>query len=112
MGCGRHFITLTTEEKSGALLWTMVGFCPGVYAFGLPKLAVVYLLTQLLNTGRAHKTFLWTMGIFCNVALTIDCVLIFARCTPAESQWDFSLADQQECFDMWILAKYAIFTGG
>lgn len=102
---------LDTEGKSGAILWTIVGFCPGVMSFGLPKLAVIHLLTRLMNTGRAHKIFLWALGILCNLGLLGCVVLLFVQCSPVQSQWDFTLADQKTCWDKWVLVNYAIFAG-
>lgn len=102
---------LTTEAKSRAILWTEIGFCPGVFSFGLPKLAVIHLLTRLMNPGLAHKIFLWVLGIVCNLSLLGCIVLLFVQCSPVRSQWDFSLAAEKQCWDKWVLVKYTIFAG-
>ena len=99
------------EQKSNAILWTIVGFCPGVMSFGLPKLAVIHLLTRLLNPGRAHKTFLWAIGSLCVLSLLGCVALLFAQCTPVQSQWDFSLAEEMQCWDKSVLVNYAIYAG-
>lgn len=109
-GNGKHFALLTTEQKSGAILWTMVGFCPGVMSFGLPKLAVVSLLTRLLSPGRKHKIFLWTMAIICLLSLLGCVVVLFARCTPSRSLWEFDVTPDS-CFSVWVLVDYAIYAG-
>ncbi|KAL1850973.1 hypothetical protein VTK73DRAFT_9567 [Phialemonium thermophilum] len=109
-GNGKHFAILTTEQKSGAILWTIVGFCPGIMSFGLPKLAVIALLTRLMNPSRWHRIFLWCLGIWCNISL-LGCVFVlFAQCTPARSQWDFSITDKT-CWSPWVLVDYAIYAG-
>ncbi|TPX13554.1 uncharacterized protein E0L32_006025 [Thyridium curvatum] len=109
-GNGRHFLTLTTEQKSGAILWTIVGFCPGIMSFGIPKLAVISLLERLLNPSRVHRIILWCIGVLCILSLLGCVVVLFAQCTPASSQWDFSITDKK-CFDKWILVNYAIYAG-
>ena len=78
-------------------------------SFGLPKLAVIHLLTRLMNPGRFHKIFLWSLGIFCNLSLLGCVVILFAQCTPVESQWDFSITSH--CISKWVLVHYAIFAG-
>ncbi|TDZ17900.1 hypothetical protein Cob_v009185 [Colletotrichum orbiculare MAFF 240422] len=108
-GMGLHFATLTTEQKSGAIFWTMVGFPAGVMSFGLPKVAVVVLLTRILNPGPRHKNILWGLSLFCLLSLTANMVLLFIRCRPTQSNWDFSLSPR--CWDKWILVYFAVYTG-
>ncbi|KAK4233520.1 hypothetical protein C8A03DRAFT_19421 [Achaetomium macrosporum] len=109
-GNGKHFAILTTEQKSGAILWTMVGFCPGILSFGIPKLAVVALLSRLMNPSRIHKIFLWSLATVCLLSLLGCVVVLFGRCTPARSLWDFDVVPEG-CFDVWILVNYAIYAG-
>ncbi|KAF2833249.1 integral membrane protein [Ophiobolus disseminans] len=108
-GNGRHFVLLTDEQKSGAIKWTMAGFCPGILSFGIPKLAVVALLTKITNPSRMHRIFLWCMSSGCLILL-IGCVpLLYTQCTPSRSQWDFSV--KGTCWSPWILIYYAIVVG-
>jgi hypothetical protein len=109
-GNGKHFALLTDEQKSGAILWTMVGFCPGILSFGIPKLAVIALLSRLMNPSRKHRIFLWTLGVFCVLSLLGCVVVLFGRCTPSRSLWDFDV-QPESCFDVWILVNYAIYAG-
>jgi hypothetical protein len=88
----------------------MVGFLPGVMSFGLPKFAVVALLTRILNASRSHRVFLWCMTGLCMVSLLGCIVILFAQCTPSQSQWDFSI--QGKCWDRSILVHYSMFAGG
>lgn len=82
-------------------------------SFGLPKLAVIHLLTRLMNPGRAHKIFLWVMGIACNLALLGCVVIMFAQCTPSRSQWVFSIPESEKtCIDKRILVVYTTSAGG
>ncbi|KAK1535871.1 integral membrane protein [Colletotrichum paranaense] len=108
-GMGLHFELLTTQPKSGAIFWTVAGFPAGVMSFGLPKLAVVALLTRILNPSPWHKTFLWALSLFCLLNLTANMILLFAHCQPTQSQWEFSVSGH--CLDKWILVSFAIYTG-
>lgn len=108
-GNGRHFAVLTNEQRSGAILYTIAGFCPGIFSFGIPKLAVVALLTKITNPSRKHKIFLWVMTSTCLLILFGCVIILFAQCTPARSQWDFSV--KGTCWSPWILVYYAIVAG-
>jgi len=108
-GNGKHFSLLSTEQKTGAILWTTVAFCPGVLSFGLPKMAVVVLLQRLLNPQRYHRWFLWWMGIWCQLTLFATVGVLLGRCMPARALWDFSV--EGKCFDPNILVGYCIYAG-
>jgi hypothetical protein len=108
-GNGRHFALLTTEQKQDAILYTLAGFCPGIFSFGIPKLAVVALLTKITNPSRKHKIWLWFMTGGCLFALFGCVIIIYAQCTPSRSQWDFSVPGK--CWSKWILIDYAIVVG-
>jgi hypothetical protein len=108
-GNGRHFSTLTTEQKQGAILFTFSGFVPGIFSFGIPKLAVVALLTKITNPSRKHRIFLWAMTSSCLFILFGCVIIIFAQCNPSRSQWDFSV--EGTCWSPWVLIDYAIVAG-
>jgi hypothetical protein len=110
-GNGKHFDTLSLNEMQGAIFWTILGFPFGIMAFAIPKLAVVALLQRLLNPNRWHRIFLWVLASLCTGALLGCVVILFAQCSPAESQWTFSITEKT-CIDKWILVDYAIFAGG
>ena len=108
-GNGRHFALLSDEQKSGAILYTLAGFCPGILSFAIPKLAVVALLTRITNPSKRHKIILWIISGGCLIILFGCVIIIFAQCTPTRSQWDFSV--QGTCWSPWILIYYAIVAG-
>ncbi|OHW91991.1 integral membrane protein [Colletotrichum incanum] len=108
-GNGKHMVVLTTEQQQNAILWTTAAFCPGIMSFGLPKLAVVSLLTRLMNPGKYHKWFLWWLGIWCQLTLFVTAGLLLGRCTPARSLWNFSV--KGNCFSTDILVGYCIYAG-
>ncbi|KAF5701745.1 integral membrane protein [Fusarium mundagurra] len=109
-GNGRHFDTLTVTQQQNAIFFTVVGFPFGVTAFGLPKLAVVSLLTKLMNPGRLHKIFLWILVGCCMLGLMGCIINLFAQCSPVESQWRFSITDKK-CWSPHVLIDFAIFAG-
>ncbi|KAI1370405.1 hypothetical protein F4677DRAFT_465480 [Hypoxylon crocopeplum] len=109
-GNGKHVSSLNDKQMSGAILWTMVGFIPGVLSFGIPKLAAVALLTRLLNPSRMHQIFLWTMSSCSLLALIAFVGILFGQCTPSRAQWDLSITEKT-CIDRSILVNYNIFTG-
>ncbi|KAF4783148.1 integral membrane protein [Colletotrichum scovillei] len=108
-GIGKHLELLTLEQQQDGMLWTTAAQCPGIMSFGLPKLAVVSLLTRLMNPGIYHKWFLWWMGIWCQLTLFVTVGLLIGRCTPASSLWDFSI--EGTCFSPDILINFSIYAG-
>ncbi|KAG9253062.1 uncharacterized protein F5Z01DRAFT_172050 [Emericellopsis atlantica] len=110
-GNGKHFDTLSLNDKQGSIFWTILGFPFGIVAFGIPKLAVVALLQRLLIPSKWHRIFLWALSILCVAALLGCVVILYAQCSPAESLWNFSITDKT-CIDKWVLVDYAIFAGG
>ncbi|KAK2049471.1 integral membrane protein [Colletotrichum somersetense] len=109
-GNGRHFDLLDLDQKSGAILWTIAGFPFGVMSFGLPKLAVVSLLTRIMNPSRRHTIFLWSISLFCLLNLVVCIIILFAQCQPSRSQWDFSVT-KKTCWDRNVLVYFAIYSG-
>ncbi|KAK2053312.1 integral membrane protein [Colletotrichum caudatum] len=108
-GTGRHLDVLTLQQQQSIMLWSTAAQCPGIMSFSLPKLAVICLLTRLLEPGVFHKWFLWWMGIWCQLTLVATVAILVGRCTPARSLWDFSVAGT--CFDPSILINYSIYAG-
>jgi hypothetical protein len=109
-GSGRHFDTLSLEDQQNVIKYTMAAFCPGVLSFAIPKLAVVALLTKLLNPSPVHRMFLWCSTTVTTIVIFGCVVILYAQCTPSRSQWDFLI--EGECWSRWILVNYSIFAGG
>lgn len=109
-GNGMHFSLLTAEQKTNTVLYTTAAFCPGVVSFALPKMAVVILLTRLLNPNSYHKCFIWWLGIWCQLTIFATCGVLLGQCTPMNSLWDSSV--EGKCFDKSILVAYCIYAGG
>ncbi|KAJ0140866.1 hypothetical protein CTA2_1617 [Colletotrichum tanaceti] len=108
-GYGRHSDTLSPEQKSKAILWSLAGYPPGLLSFGLPKPAVVVLLTRILNPGKWHKRFLWAVAVVCVANLFGFMAIIFGQCQPVRAQWDSSVTGT--CWSKWVLVSYATYSG-
>ena len=80
-------------------------------AFGIPKLAVVALLTRIMNPGRLQQVILWGLAGCCMLSLAGCVIILFAQCRPVQSQWDFSITEKT-CWSPYILVNFAIFAGG
>ncbi|KAI6778592.1 uncharacterized protein J7T54_003371 [Emericellopsis cladophorae] len=110
-GNGKHFDTLSLNDKQGAIFWTTLGIPFAVTSFSIPKLAVVALLQRLLVPRKWHRIFLWTLALLC-VGAQLGCVVIlYAQCSPTESLWNFSITEKT-CIDKWVLVDFSIFAGG
>lgn len=109
-GYGRHADTLTPEQRSKAMLWSVAGYAPGLLSIGIPKPAVVALLTRILNPSRFHKWFLWSLAGVCVANIVGYIAIIFAQCQPASAQWNKAV--EGVCWDRWVLVSYAIYSSG
>ncbi|EMR67348.1 putative integral membrane protein [Eutypa lata UCREL1] len=104
-GSGRHIQTLTTDELQGAILLTFLGLVSGILSFCVPKLAIVKLLSTLLNPSRLHLIWLWSISIF-NLLILLGCLgMVFGQCYPSKSQWDFSVVAEY-CWDKQYTVVY------
>lgn len=108
-GYGRHMAVLTYEQKKAAIFWAHVGFAPGIMSFAIPKMAVVALLTRLMNPARAHLWFLWSITVLCLLTHIVVPGLHFGRCVPVQSIWDERV--EGRCFDPNITVDYSIYGG-
>ncbi|KAI1259171.1 hypothetical protein F5Y18DRAFT_315762 [Xylariaceae sp. FL1019] len=104
-GDGWHVELLETKQIEGAILFTLIGFVPGILSFCLPKIAIVQLLSKLLNPSRRHLIWLWFISVFNLVLLLASVGLVFGQCTPSRSQWDFSVPAKY-CWNKWDTVHY------
>ncbi|KAH6843415.1 hypothetical protein B0I37DRAFT_346927 [Chaetomium sp. MPI-CAGE-AT-0009] len=108
-GSGRHAVFLTEDQLSHAILYTMVAFVPGILSFGVPKLAVVALLTRMMNPSRLHAIIMWAVAVVCLINLMGCVAILFGQCTPTHSMWTFSV--KGECWSPMVLVNYSIYAG-
>lgn len=79
-GSGRHFNTLNVEQQQNVIKYTIAAFCPGILSFAIPKLAVVALLTKLMNPSPAHRIFLWCSSGVTTLVLFGCVIILYALC--------------------------------
>lgn len=108
-GNGRHYQTLSIEQQEQVRLWTIAAFCPGVMCFGLPKFAVVTLLTRLLNPSRWHRWFLWGMTVWCLLTLFATVGTLLGQCTPTKAMWNFDM--EIDCVDPKHIVNFSLYAG-
>lgn len=108
-GNGRHFDTLTTQQKEGVILWMMSAYVPGIPSLGLGKLAVIALLTRLLFPGRLHYWALWVSGSLCVAILITTVCLLMLQCSPPRALWDFSV--EGKCMSVEVLIGMSFLAG-
>ncbi len=107
-GDGKHQAVLDDSQQAAVHFWTILGFAPAIMSFGFPKLAVVALLTRLLNPGPRHWRFLWAMAAMTQLNLVINMVLLYTQCIPTASMWDSRITDKH-CRNDQPLVAYALY---
>ncbi|KAH8692618.1 hypothetical protein BGW36DRAFT_23334 [Talaromyces proteolyticus] len=109
-GYGRHAKTLDMAHLEKAILLNTVGFLFGILSFTLPKIAVAFMLTRILNPSKGHKAFVFGLVGFAAVVSVVCILILFTMCTPPQSLWVVTIPGRK-CRDSWILIDYAVFTG-
>ncbi|KAL1964903.1 hypothetical protein VTN77DRAFT_6256 [Rasamsonia byssochlamydoides] len=109
-GNGKHASTLTLSQLENAIMLNTAGFIPGILGFVTPKLAVVALLTKILNPSRVHRIFLWFLTLEGGVIICGCIIILYAQCDPPKSMWIVTIQNAK-CWDPYILVDYAIFAG-
>ncbi|KAK3387970.1 hypothetical protein B0H63DRAFT_167655 [Podospora didyma] len=107
-GSGRHVMTLSDEDVSNAVYYSVVSFVPGVLSFVVPKFAVIILLAKILGPSPLHVRAMWLVsGLYGSLAFGM-LVINFVQCTPAAAQWGGAPGS---CWDRTITVDYALALG-
>ncbi|KAM5350253.1 hypothetical protein ACJ41O_006758 [Fusarium nematophilum] len=109
-GNGTHFDLLDVHKQQSVIFWTILGFPFGLMALGLPKLAVSALLMRLMVPERLHRILLWVLPGFSMLTLLVCIALLYTRCLPTESLWNFAITDKK-CYSPDIMVSFGIFSG-
>uniref|UniRef100_A0A8H7TTI2 Fe2OG dioxygenase domain-containing protein n=1 Tax=Bionectria ochroleuca TaxID=29856 RepID=A0A8H7TTI2_BIOOC len=109
-GNGRHFDTLSIDEREGTIFWTVLALPMGMLAFSIPKLGVAALLTRIMNPTKQHKLAVWGLTSFCASTVVASIILVFAQCTPMRALWDLSVVDKK-CIPGSVVVDFLIFSG-
>lgn len=100
---------LNDGQKEAILHWTIMAFSFGIFALVLPKLAVVALVNRLLQPKRAHRVFLWALGVFCGLALLGNVIGLYSQCSPVQDEMSFMT---KACLGPDMAVEYSISTSG
>jgi hypothetical protein len=112
-GAGRHVRALNKQQLHDSIFFVMTGFVPSLLSFAFPKLAIVALLTRLMNPSRIHRRFLWCLAGSCFVVLCANIIVMFSQCNPVSSLWDKTIKEGQKvCWDPRVNKYTAYFAGG
>lgn len=112
-GYGKHAAALSLGNLEMAILFNTVSFLFGILSFTIPKVAVVAMLTRILNPGLIQKIWLWCLVGTAAAVSGICIILLFTMCDPPEALWRVHLLAEgaATCKSVWMLIDYAIFTG-
>lgn len=107
-GIGRHYATLSAEEKVQAIKFNVVGNSILIWGFSLPKFAFISTLKRILNYGPRTTVLFWTLAITSQCCILATSVWWFEQCQPVAYAWDRTI--EGKCASVTILADLGYFT--
>ncbi|KAI4604325.1 hypothetical protein KJ359_000460 [Pestalotiopsis sp. 9143b] len=87
-GNGQHYDTLSRHDQVEAMRWNTMIDAVIIWAFSLPKLAIVALLRRILNYGLHTSVLLWGLAFVGQALIFSMSVFLFIQCSPTEKNWD------------------------
>ncbi|KAL4887225.1 hypothetical protein BJY04DRAFT_204274 [Aspergillus karnatakaensis] len=116
LGYGKHTVVIMRDGGMDRLvkilLLNYIDFTLGIMSFTTPKLAIAALLNRIMNPGRWHRIWLWTLTGLVFVSSAICIIILFTMCDPPEALWKIQLMSSgATCRPTSVLVGYAIFTG-
>ncbi|KAK8021819.1 hypothetical protein PG990_006957 [Apiospora arundinis] len=109
-GLGRHVETVSHQDQIEVVKWIYLASCPGVLSLAVPKLAVITLLIRILVPGKAHRRFLWAMGIavqlFFMIAVAMFLRVLIGKCPPFQEG-----QIPHNCVPPAMQVRYCLFAG-
>ncbi|CAI4217823.1 unnamed protein product [Parascedosporium putredinis] len=108
VGGERRISSLTHDQHSRVLFYTILSVVPGILSFTIPKFAVVILLFKTFQPGPIHRVLM--LGVSSLYALAVFLLLVFnfAQCAPVQVQW---LGAEGKCWNPRILVTYGLIVG-
>ncbi|KAH8658003.1 hypothetical protein BX600DRAFT_439177 [Xylariales sp. PMI_506] len=74
------------------MYWNTIIDATIIWAFSLPKLAIIALLKRILDYGKRTTIVFWTLGGLGQAFIFSVSVFAFAQCKPVAKNWDSDLA--------------------
>ncbi|ETS77661.1 hypothetical protein PFICI_09723 [Pestalotiopsis fici W106-1] len=90
-GNGKHYDALSRYDQVEAMKWNTMIDAVIIWAFSLPKLAIVALLRRILNYGLHTSVLLWGLTFVGQALIFSMSVFLFIQCSPTEKNWDKSI---------------------
>ena len=109
-GGGRHTSTLSHTQVELASVLTLVGLTMAALSFTLTKVAVVILLTHLLQPPLWHARVLWVLVAGNVLFMTIAGAFFFLQCRPPQALWYQEI--EHTCWNPMIATGLATSTSG
>ena len=95
------------------ILLNFVGFALGIAAFATPKLAIAFLLGQIVNPSAFQKKAIWGLAIFVFVFAEVATAIVFTSCDPNNALWKPDLINTgARCRLTRVIVGLSIFLGG
>ncbi|KAH7304198.1 hypothetical protein B0I35DRAFT_465349, partial [Stachybotrys elegans] len=107
-GLGRRMATLEPEMVPEALRWNIIISGVLVWAFSLPKFAIVAILKRILNYGTKTSLLFWSLAITSQASILAISVWWWVQCTPVEYGWDKTI-EGGSCASLDILVNMGYF---
>ena len=106
LGFGRHFHTVTDENKKKIKMETIVVAAFGIMATGLSKTSFVVTLYRLF-TSWWMRAFLIFVAVTVNISLNSVWIFGLAKCSPLAKVFDSSVPGT--CWDLKKLNEWDLF---
>lgn len=86
-GLGRHIYYLTADEVTNVLFYSSLSQPFGIFAFCIPKLAVVILIIRLMGTEKKGLYFLYSLIAILFILNALSAIFFFVQCDPPSHMW-------------------------
>lgn len=87
-GLGQHYDNLDREHQIEAMKWNTIIDAVIIWAFSLPKLAIIALLKRILDYGMHTSVFFWALAFIGQAFIFSMSVYIFVQCDPVAKNWN------------------------
>lgn len=90
-GVGQHTQVLTPDERVQAMKCVVIMNFFIVWAFSLPKFAIIALLRRILRLHKKVEYTFWAIALVNQSGILALSIYWFGRCRPASKGWDPSV---------------------
>jgi hypothetical protein len=107
-GLGRHMSTLAPEQIPQALKYNVVISSVLIWAFSMPKFAIIAVLKRILDYDTRTTIVFWGLALSSQACIFATSVWWYEQCTPIEHGWDTNV--HGTCAAVSIMANLGYFT--